>query len=142
MEGERYVDLVKDILFNLFAVIFFLVFVSSAIYAVWFQHAVNGTTVAALLVAAAFCALMGNPDRFQSMKFSLTGIETRAREIIQKAEVSQHEFQRLALMTGDLLVDLNAAQGRFSSGTGADRDVRKQHILDALAGIGLSKEDV
>ena len=88
-------ELGKDVLFNVLAFALFVVFICSAIYAVWFQPAVSGAVVAALLVGAAFCGLMGNPDRFQSMKFSLTGIETKAREIIQQAEVSQHQFEKL-----------------------------------------------
>jgi hypothetical protein len=31
-----------------------------------------------------FCALMGNPDRFETFKFSYSGVEATARDVIQK----------------------------------------------------------
>jgi len=55
---------IKDWGFNVLALIFFVV----AIYSlVWLQPFRNAT---AALIAAVFCALMGNPDRLQ-IKFSL-----------------------------------------------------------------------
>jgi tRNA uridine 5-carbamoylmethylation protein Kti12 len=85
---------------------------------------------------------MGNPDRFQTMKFSLTGIETKAREAIQQAEVSKQQFQKLAAMTGQLIVELSASMGRWDSGRPADRDARKEELLSTLRSIGLSKEEL
>jgi hypothetical protein len=55
---------IKDWGFNALALTFFVVGVYSIL---WTQPFRNAT---AALIAAAFCALMGNPDRFQ-MKFSL-----------------------------------------------------------------------
>lgn len=76
------------------------------------------------------------------MKFSLTGIETRAREAIQQAEVSQQEFRKLAAMTGQLLVQLNASMGRWESGHPVERDARKSELLTTLQSIELSKEEL
>ena len=55
---------IKDWGFNALALTFFVVGLYSLL---WIRPFRNAT---AALVAAAFCALMGNPDRFQ-MKFSL-----------------------------------------------------------------------
>ena len=55
---------IKDWAFNALALIFFVIFIYGLL---WKQPFRNAT---AALIAAAFCALMGNPDRFQ-MKFSL-----------------------------------------------------------------------
>jgi hypothetical protein len=68
--------------FNALALIFFAV----VLYSLIWRKASGNATVA--MIAAVFCALMGNPDRFQTMKFSLTGIETSAREVIQQVQVS------------------------------------------------------
>ena len=55
---------IKDCGFNALALIFFIV----AIYLLLWRLPLRNATAA--LIAAAFCALMGNPDRFQ-MKISL-----------------------------------------------------------------------
>ena len=138
-------DIAKDVAFNLFALIFFGVFVAGVIASIRSKANLSAAVVAALVIAAAFCALMGNPDRFDSLKLSpVTGIEAKAREVIQKAEVTQHAFQKLATMTGELLIDLNAAQGRFVGGASerSEQDKRKQEIIEALRESGLPKEDI
>jgi hypothetical protein len=57
--------------------------------------------------------------------------------------VTQKEFRKLAAMTGELLIDLNSAQGRFTGdGDGEKRDARKGQILDSLRSIGLTAGDL
>ena len=125
----------KDVVFNLFTILFF----GSVLYSAWLQP--SWSTVVPVL-AGVFCALIGNPDRFASIKFSLSGIEAKAREIIQKVEVSQREFQNIATMVGELFVELNASVGRWDTGSGAERDKRKSRVLDALQSIGLSEQEL
>jgi hypothetical protein len=76
--------------FDALALIFFL----AVLYALWTKRPAGNTSVAAIL--AVFCALMGNPDQFQTFKFSFTGIETSAREVIQQAQVTIQQLQKLA----------------------------------------------
>jgi hypothetical protein len=65
---------IKDWGFNALALTFFVV----GVYSLLWTHPFRNATAA--LIAAAFCALMGNPDRFQ-MKFSLlTGYRTAVPE--------------------------------------------------------------
>jgi len=129
-------EIVKDIVFNALAILFF----GAVLYSVWAQSPGSGTVA---VFAAVFCTLMGNADRFETVKFSLTGVETKAREVLRQAEVTQKAFQKLAAMTGELLIDLNAAQGRFAgSGEGEARDARKSRLLESLGDIGLSKQDL
>ena len=128
--------LIKDCGFNILALIFFGVL----LYLLLWVNAVGSATVA--VFAAVFCALMGNPDRFQIIKFSLTGVEARAREAIQQAEVSQQQFRKLAAMTGQLIVELNASMGRWDRASPADRDARKAELLSTLHSIGLSNNEI
>lgn len=134
-EELHQVERAKDVVFNLFTILFF----GSVLYSAWLQP--SWSTVVPVL-AGVFCALIGNPDRFASIKFSLSGIEAKAREIIQKVEVSQREFQNIATMVGELFVELNASVGRWDTGSGAERDKRKSRVLDALQSIGLSEQEL
>lgn len=106
MDAPAIGNLIKDWGFSVLTVVFFGV----SLYLLLFAKATGSAGVS--VVAAVFCALMGSPDRFQSVKFSLSGIETKAREAIQQADVSQQQFQKLAAMTGQLIVELNASMGR------------------------------
>jgi hypothetical protein len=48
-------------------------------------------------ILAAFCAIMGGPDRFQSLTFSpTTGIQMTARQAIQEVQVSIGQLRKLA----------------------------------------------
>jgi hypothetical protein len=116
-EGQQ-VERAKDIIFNLFAALFF----GFVLYSSWLQPSWSN---AVPVLAGVFCALIGNPDRFASIKFSVSGIEAKAREIIQKVEVSQREFQNIATMVGELFIELNASAGRWDTGSGAERDKRR-----------------
>lgn len=134
-EAAAQVIFVKDIIFNALGIILF----GALLYLVLNDKSTASATVIAL--AAVFCATVGNLGRFSSLRFSLRGIEARAREVIHQAEVTQKEFQKLAAITGQLLIELNAAQGRLAgSGTGTERDKRKADILAALKEFKLAKK--
>jgi hypothetical protein len=136
MDAASIESLIKDWVFCALAVIFF----GASLYLLLFERAAASAGIA--VIAAVFCALMGNPDRFQSMKFSLSGVETKAREVIQQAEVSQQQFRKLAAMTGELIVELDASSGRWYSGNPAFRIARKTELLTTLKSLGLTDTEL
>jgi hypothetical protein len=106
-----------DWAFDGLAVLFFC----ATLYLIW-QNARNikdakagNTAVAALL--AVFCALMGNPDRFQTFKFSFTGIEASARQAIQQVEVTVQALQKMASAFAEASLTELAMSGQLLYGT-------------------------
>ena len=81
--------------FDLFAMAFFLVTLWLIVTG---KSALNAGIGAGL---AAFCAIMGSPDRFQSLTFSpTTGIQMTARQAIQEVQVSIGQLRKLAASLG------------------------------------------
>jgi hypothetical protein len=124
-----------------------LIFFVATLYLVW-QNAKNikdaragNTAVTALL--AVFCALMGNPDRFQTMKFSFTGIETEARKTIQQVQVTLAQLQNLGSVMGQFMIEADAARGRLgSSPSPEEHEALKARILKLLKSIDLPDEEL
>lgn len=108
------------------------------------EWSATGRGVVSFLCAFS-CALIGNLDRFESVKASLSGIEAKTREIertVDEARVAIREFHALAEMTGSFLIELMAGAGRFG-GTPPDlSDDRRSRITDALTKIGLAPDAI
>jgi len=132
-----WVEITKDIFFGALAAALF----GTVIYrAIWLRD-VSGVT--SLVFGALVCAVIVGISRFEFIALSGTRLEARARAVIQQAEVSQREFLKLAELTGELLIDLNAAQGRFiGGGDGAARDRRKSELLRSLGSFGVPQEEL
>jgi hypothetical protein len=130
-----------DWIFDGLALIFFL----ATLYLVWInakniKDARAGNTVVTALLAV-FCALMGNPDRFQTMKFSpLTGIETEARKTIQQAQVTLAQLQKLGSLMGQFMIEKDAALPLGSEP--AKHEALKQSVLDLLKSIDLPNNEL
>jgi hypothetical protein len=101
----------------------------------------NATTgnAAVAAVVAAFCALMGNPDQFQKMSFSLSsGVVVEARQTIQQAQATLVQLQKLGSLMGQFMIEEDAARGRLGSEPSpAEHEARKQSILDLLKSMDL-----
>lgn len=118
-----------------------LIFFGVVIYSLLWRKASGNATVA--MVAAVFCALMGNPDRFQTMKFSLTGIETSARAAIQQVQVSLQQLQKLATALAEgSLNDLAFSGSVFTGMSSAEKFRLHDQIIARLRDIGVPQEDI
>ena len=130
------------IVFNSLSAAFFLI----TIYLLLSFQEWSATGRAGVSFLCAFsCAVIGNLDRFKSVKASLSGIEAKTREIeqeVDKARVAIREFHTLAEMTGSMLIELMAGAGRLG-GNPQDYDYqRRQRVIDALTAIGLTKSAI
>jgi len=77
--------------FDLFAVTFF----ATTLSLLFMKRPARNAGIAAIL--AAFCAIMGSPDHFQSLTFSpMTGFQMTARQAIQEVQVSIEQLRKLA----------------------------------------------
>jgi hypothetical protein len=129
--------MLKDLIFAALAVALF----GAAIYRAVVLRDVSGVT--SFVFGAVVCSLIVSIDRFEFITLSPNKLEARARAIIQQAEVTQREFLKLAAVTGELLIDLNAAQGRFvGSEEGAARDKRKAELLETLNTLGFTQQEL
>jgi hypothetical protein len=129
--------------FNSLAALFFC----ATLYLIW-QNARNikdakagNTAVAALL--AVFCALMGNPDRFQTFKFSFTGIEASARQAIQQVEVTVQQLRNLAAAFAEASLQELVMSGQIFHGM-STRTKFELHdkIIDNLKHIGIRDDEI
>jgi hypothetical protein len=99
------------------------------------------TTLVAVL--AVFCALFGNPDRFESFKFSLSGVEGRAREVIRQAEVTIDQLQRLSTALAEGSLNELAFSGQIFVGMSASEKFRvRDQIIARLHEIGVKPDDI
>jgi len=126
-----------------------LLFFCTALYSIWRNaRAANtkgekagNTTVTAVL--AVFCALMGNPDRFQTFKFSFTGIETSAREAINQVRVTLEQLQKLAAALAEGNLNQLAFSGSIFVGLSITEKFRiRGEIVQSLENIGMSTADI
>jgi hypothetical protein len=86
------------------------------------------------------CALIGNLDRIEMVRASLSGIEAKTREAaiaVEQARVAQKEFHILAEMTGKLLIEGMASSGRMGSGPIQYDEQRREDVVRALRAVGL-----
>jgi hypothetical protein len=133
-----------DLVFDALSLIFFL----ATLYLVWInakniKDARAGNTVVTALLAV-FCALMGNPDRFQTIKFSpLTGIETEARKTIEQAQVTLAQLQNLGSVMGQFMIEADAARGRWGDAPSpAEHAALRERILGLLKSIDLPEQEL
>ncbi len=130
---------VLSLLFNGLAVIFFVIVIYSVLFA---NKALRAATLAAGL--AVFCALFGNPDRFETFKFSPSGgVETKAREVIRQAEVTIDQLQRLSTALAEGSLNELAFSGQVFVGMSVSERFRvRDQIIARLHEIGVTPDDI
>jgi hypothetical protein len=135
---------VTEWIFNILALVFFGVLLR----ALWSskndpKFATAGNAAVAAVVAA-FCALMGNPDQFQKMSFSLSsGVVVEARQTIQQAQVTLAQLQKLGSLMGQFMIEEDAARGRLGSEPSpVEHEALRQSILDLLKSINLPDNEL
>jgi hypothetical protein len=102
------------------------------------------TRDAVLLVAGGvFCALMGNPDRLATVKFTFTGVEATARQAIQEVQISLQQLQKLATSLAEGSLNELAFTGSIFVGmSNAEKFRIRDQIVDQLKGIGVPERDI
>jgi hypothetical protein len=107
------------------------------------KFATSGNAAVAAVVAV-FCALMGNPDQFQKISFSLSsGLVVEARQTLQQAQVTLAQLQKLGSLMGQFMIEEDAARGRLGSALSpAEHLVLRQSILDLLKSINLPDSEL
>jgi hypothetical protein len=104
----------------------------------------NGRIGLAFL-AAIFCALIGNLERIESIKATISGIEAKTREakaVVAEAKQAIDSLHRLAEMTGTMLIEMIAGEGRWG-GTETDlKAEQRAHVLETLGAIGLPSDAI
>jgi hypothetical protein len=135
---------VTDWIFDILALVFFGVLFRT----LWNskndpKFATTGNAAVAAIVAA-FCALMGNPDQFQKMSFSLSsGVVVEARQTIQQAQVTLAQLQKLGSLMGQFIIAEDAARGRLGNGESpAEHEALRQSILDLLKSTNLPDNEL
>jgi hypothetical protein len=130
----------RNVVFNCLSAVFFVM--TAYLLVSTPEWSATGRGAVSFLCAFS-CALIGNLDRFESVKASISGIEAKTREMtkaVDEARVALREFHVLAEMTGSLIIELMASAGRIG-GTSPDIDARRRsRIIDSLTAIGLSSE--
>jgi hypothetical protein len=119
-----------------------LVFAAIVVYSITWNRG-NKTAIAVSALLFVFCALMGSPDRFQSMKFSMTGIETTARQAIQQVQITLTQLQKMELAFARANLSQLALSGRLLVGMSTEDkfDIRDE-IVGSLKDTGLSSQDI
>lgn len=97
------------------------------------------------LIAATFgggvCALIANPHAIEAIKLPL-GFEARTRAVVERAEATLNELQRMTEIIGGVLVDQIAASGRWGEGRSSKKVERKDRVLEAMRVVGLPESAV
>ena len=121
-----------------------LTLVATLLYLVLRSKGKSVPTLAIVAILAAFFALMGNPDRFESMSFSpTTGIQTKARQAIQQAQVTIDQLQKLAVALTEASLNTLALSGQVFVGTDtAERFRIHDQIVERLDSIGVQQSDL
>jgi hypothetical protein len=141
--AELDTSLIKDWGFNALAITFFGV----VLYSLLRTSAPKNATIAGIL--AVFCALMGNPDRFETMKFSpLTGFEAKTRELTQTiddAKEAIRQIRELAVVTAEALIDLRVNSHALLVGVPGRDEFREQdefkaRVIEALKKMRLPQD--
>jgi hypothetical protein len=130
-------DLIKDWAFSGFALIFFIVVLYSL---VWVNTAKNATVAAFLAV---FCSVMGSPERFKKLSFSFTGIETQARDVIQQAQITVDQLQKLAAVLAEGSLDELAFSGTKYPGISTREKFRiRDQVIERLQALGVKPDTI
>ena len=118
-----------------------ILFASICIYFLFVQKGVGKATLAGTLFIAT--ALIGNPERFQSFKFSLGGIETRARDVIQQAQVTIEQLRNLSATLSESSLDQLAFSGYiFMHMNDADKFRLRDEIVARMREIGVDEKTI
>jgi hypothetical protein len=135
---------VADWIFDALALIFFVVLLRI----LWSskndpKFATAGNAAVAAVVAA-FCALMGNPDQFQKMSFSVSnGVVVEARQTIWQAQVTLTQLQKLGSLMGQFMIEEDAARGRLGNApSAAEHEALRKSVLELLKSISLPEAAV
>ena len=123
--------------FDLFAAAFLV----AALCLIFSRKPARNAGIAAIL--AAFCAFMGSPDRFQSLTFSLSGIQMTARQAIQQVQVSVDQLRKLAASVANGSFSELAFSGQVFAGI-STREKFKLHdeMVARLKELGVSDADI
>lgn len=99
-----------------------------------------GGRASTALVGAAVCALMGNADRLEMLKFSVSGgLEAKTRQL----ETGLEELRRLGALLGKIVVEADAARGRLGSApTVPEHEALRTHVLEVLKSIGVPSNEL
>lgn len=126
------------VVFDGFAVTFFVVTLALLFMK---KPAANAVTSAVL---AAFCAVMGSPDRFQSLTFSVTnGIQVVANKAIERVEVKMIQLQRLAATVAVGSFNDLAFSGQVFIGMSTREKFRVHDaMVDRLHSLGVGDADI
>lgn len=124
-------------LFSGLAVIFFVV----AIYSILVDKSLRAAMIAGAF--AVFCTLIGNTDRFDTFKFSYNGVEAKARAVIQQAEVTIDQLQRLSTALAEGSLNELAFSGQIFIGMQASEKFKiRDQIIARLHDIGVKSDDI
>jgi hypothetical protein len=93
-------------------------------------------------LAAVFCALLGNLERFESLKASPSGIEAKTREVVERAESTISELRQLAATIGRILIELIISEGRWGGNTLAEKDQQVDELVTTLRAVGVSEREI
>ena len=97
-----------------------------------------------VLVAGLFASLAllvtANLDRVAEFKASAGGIETRTREVVNRAEGAIAELRILALHVAEVSLSLAMRQGRWGGFSDEDLNRLKSSVLENLERLGIPSE--
>lgn len=123
--------------FNALALLFFGIVVYLLLWGKNFGNASLAT------ILAAFCAVMGNPDRFETMKFSISGIETKSREAIRQVQVTLLQLQNLAATLAEGNLTQLAFSGQVFVGISTAEKFRiRDQVVEQLRALGVKTDDI
>ena len=138
MGNEKFAK-VFTVAFNVLA----FLFLAALLYGLLSSPAWPGASLGIAITAAGLCALIGNLDKFESLKFGLGGVEARMRALIQKAQATIEDVQKVATMFGAIVIETDAASGRYGGGSSIrEKAARKDQILASLSGLGVSDDAI
>lgn len=127
------------VVFNIFT----LAFACIVIYLIFKEKkALGRVTLAALLFV--FCALIGNTDRFESFTFSPTGgLVAKARTVIQQAQVTIEQLQKMATAFAQANLTELAISGQILSGINTEyKFALHDQIIASLKDIKVSDAEI
>jgi hypothetical protein len=136
--------MILNVLFNVLAIIFFVIVIRTLWVSTSDPKFATAGSAAIGAIIAAFCAVMGNPDRFQKISFSPSGgIVAEARQTIQQAQVTLDQLQKLASVLARGSLDELAFSGVVFSGMSSEEkfNVRNQ-IVERRHSIGVKEDDI
>jgi hypothetical protein len=94
-----------------------------------------------LLGVGALCALVANSHRIELIEF--LGLKAKTWRVLHEAEDVVASLRTLAANFGAVMVQANAASGRFGGeSTYAERDAERAAIMRGVAAVGVSGEQL